>query len=180
MLDRFVGPLASPFANKLFLKLKTAGIGFQKSIVVAILAAGTGCFLAGMQIYAGALIFLLLAKLMGASAFSDATTTKKSFCVVAVDIITLSAFGFFLALGQMQTSTAAAFLILSLCIVGISRTGQIFLNVPQRHFTGQTESILFLLSCCLYPQGFAAIAAFFGILWMVGSAIQIVTIVRQN
>ncbi len=180
MLDRFFGPLISSATNKFYAALSSAGIDFQKYIISAVVTAGTGCFLAGMQLYYVGLIFLLISRIACAGAVLDAATSKRFFTTAVIDILTLSAFAFFFALGQMQSSTAAAFLILSLGVVGLARAGQIFLNVSQRHFTGQAETLLFLFACCLYPQGFAAIAALFGILWLVGGILQIAIIARQS
>lgn len=125
-----------------------------------------------MGIYLPALIFLLIAKLAVGFSGVEANSQKRQFGVLAVDTMTIAAFTFFFALSQPQTSTSAAFLILSLTLVGMARLAQQATGATQRHFTGHTETVLFVIACCLYPAGFAAIAALFGILWVVGGGVR--------
>jgi hypothetical protein len=94
-------------------------------------------------------------------------------------------FVFLFSLGQPQTGTAAAFLLLSYLIMMVAYLGQAALrardnnlSLPKGGLIGHSEIMIFMVACCVYPTAFPAFCALFGLLCLATAIIRALTFLR--
>ncbi len=173
MIDRFLSPFVFPFFKPVADKIIRGGMSFNKLLIATAVLSLTGCFLAAMQAYIPALLFMLLARLsQGVLEQARSARDHRMFAVFG-NIGFLASFVFFMSAGFLNPGISSIFLIFALTLVGMSRMAQTLADVPRRDFSGHSEIVVFLTMTCLFPQGFAWIATLFGFLWIVGAGMQL-------
>lgn len=173
MIDRFLSPVVFPFFKTVADKIIAGGLSFNKLLIATTILSLTGCFLAAMQVYIPALIFMLLARFAQAVLEQARSARDHSIFAVFSSIGFLASFVFFISAGFLSPGISSIFLIFALCLVGMARMAQTLADVPRRDFAGHGEIAIFLTLCCLFPQSFAWLATLFGFVWIVGAGLQL-------
>jgi hypothetical protein len=174
MLDNILGPRVSRLTLPIDSKIMAA-VSTPKLLGAFAVLFFTGCFAAALQFYPLAIICCLIA-LYALALYQKAG--RESLTNLALFGGT-GAFIFFFSLGLMNSALAGAFAILALGLCGMIRMIQQRAGAVQKDFSGYTEIALFILLSCLFPGGFAALAALFGLLWLAGAGWQMLTVLRD-
>jgi phosphatidylglycerophosphate synthase len=184
MLDGLLRPIVDPLLNAAAETLARLGISANMLTFSGFIVGMLSCFLLTVKAYDVAAILLIISRAFdlmdGAVARIKKTTSDwGGYLDIVLDFIVYAAFPFCFALGQPSGSLAAGFLLFS--YMGTAATFLAFaITAAKRGMTtdqtgeksffhqagliGATETVLFMLVCCFYPEGFSAFAAVFGIL----------------
>lgn len=182
MFDRHLRPLIDPPLNRLGHRLAAAG-ATANAVTMAGLLAGllaAGAIVIGA--FAVALVLILVSRLMdgldGAVARARGPSDFGGYLDITADFLFYGAVPLgFVLLDPAANGTAGAFLLLSFYVNGATFLGFAVLaekhglrsqshGVKSLYFTAGllegTETILFFVALCLWPQYFAAMAWVFG------------------
>jgi len=140
-------------------RLLKAGLKPNLLLMVSFLFGLIACFCVAFQAYIPAIIFIILNRFFD----SIAVNLKPINVSRMLDTLFFGSFIFFFSLGAVNTSMAAAFLLLSY-LIRLACANNI---IQKFNLIENSEIIIFMIVCCLFPQIFAAIAIFFAILCMV-------------
>ena len=190
MLDGILKPRLAPLMGKSADRVRQSGLTSTKLVLIAFAIGLTGCLVGSLQVFPLALIFILLNRFIAAIASvmdHDAEShSLTKYLAPLCDYIFFGAFAFFFTLAAPEHSMAAAFLILSYLAMAISQLSQKLLatngdtnDTPRGGIIETAEVTLFMTICCLYPPGFSAFAALFGLLcwatavWRIAATVKI-------
>lgn len=187
MLDSFIRPyLDAPLAR---IATPVAAWGFTANHITAaaFIVGLLACFAVGMQAYIAGLALMLLSRLLdgidGAVARINGPTPIGAYLDIVSDFIFYSMFVFFFALAEPNHALMATFVVFSFIGTGttflahallaekkgLPADGKSFYQV--RGLCEGTETILFFILICLWPDAFSAIAFLFGFLcWLTTGA----------
>ncbi len=197
MIDIQIRKLIDPPLDRIAGGLAKLGIGAN---AVTVFGFGLGlvcCAFIALQWYWLGLIFLLLNRIAdgldGAIARRTAATDLGGFLDAILDTIFYSAVPFAFAIADAQNTLPAAFLIFSFVGTGGSFLAYAIIAAKRKRAepSGKksffysvglmegTETILFFVAFCLWPQGFPLLAWIFGSLCWLTTALRILAGVRD-
>lgn len=186
MLDGLLRPHIEPVLNSWAGRVVAGGLTPNKLTLIGFgfgIAAG---FAVAMQIYLLGLLLILLNRffdgLAGAAAKSNGITPLGSYLDIICDFLVMASFVFLFSLGVSSSSLAAAFVIFSYLSMAVAYlafttfwTRDNLLATPRGGLVENTEVILFMIVCCIYPAGFPAVGAIFGLLCFTTAAMRVAT-----
>lgn len=175
MLDNLVRQKLSPFAENTATKLIAADI---RPNLLTLIGFGTGlvtCLCVGLGWFFPGLVLILLTRgffvLAGATARVTEITDLGILLDLYAEFFIFAGFAFFFCLAIPESSLAAGFLIFGYLVMGMAYAAHHFalarknkIQSPQGGLIGKTEVTIFMAACTLYPAGFPALAALFGLL----------------
>ncbi len=182
MLDAILKPHLLPHLDKAAEKAAQGGLSANKLTLIAFAIGLTGCFFAAMQIYMLGLIFILLNRALngiaGALARRAGPTDLGIMLDTLCDFIFFASFVFFFTLSAEGTSLAAAFLLFSYLVMGMTYLSHAAAGAtrgnprPRGGIIENAEMTAFMILCCVYPAGFAAFAALFGLICLASAVLR--------
>ncbi len=193
MLDTRVRRLIDPTLNRLALVLARLGLSANAMTILGFLLGAVGCVAIAWQSYEIALTFILLNRvadgLDGSIARRHGPTDVGGYLDIVLDMIFYSGVPFAFAVSRPEFTLPAAFLIYSFIGTGGSflayaaiaaKRGVTADSLGKKSFfysTGLiegTETVVFIVLCCLLPDRFAMLAWVFGALCWITTAGRIV------
>jgi phosphatidylglycerophosphate synthase len=184
MLDTLLRPLIDPPLSRVAKSLSDQGFMANRITWIGFVLGLAGCVCAGFQAYIPAMVLILLSRgldiLDGAVARAGGRVTEwGAYLDITLDFVIYAAFPVFFILGQPEHALAAAFLLFS--YIGTASTFLAFAIIAAKRgltttergeksfyhqggIVGATETVLFIMVCCLYPEAFSAFAVIFGLL----------------
>ena len=193
MLDSHLRPIIDPPLNRMGLRIARHGISANTvTLIGLVLGLATAAMIAAQQFWL-ALALVLASRLAdgldGAVARAHGVTDFGGYLDITADYVFYAAVPLaFVLLDPGANGVAGAFLLLTFYVNGGSFLG--FAVLAERHrmrsqthgtktlyFTGGllegTETILFFVALCLFPDWFAPLAWGFGVLVLVTTAARI-------
>ena len=190
MLDTRVRRLIDPLLDRVATVLVTLGWGANAVTVGGFLVGAAGCVAIGFAHYPLALLLLLLNRvadgLDGSIARRAGVTDVGGYLDIVLDLIFYSGVPFAFAVARPTLALPAAFLIYSFIGTGGSFLAYATIAAkrgvtadPERKksfyyaagLIEGTETIVFFVVCCLYPEHFAVLAwTFGGLCWLTTAA----------
>jgi phosphatidylglycerophosphate synthase len=192
MLDRFVTPLIKPAVDSLASKLVRRGAKADHVTVVAFVVGVAAAACIALQYFGVAVVLILVSRLCdaldGAVARHTSPTDAGGFLDISLDFLFYASIPLGFAIAQPSTNALPAAVLLA-CFIG---TGSSFLafaalaakrdlksiDYPQKSFyflgglTEATETLIFFIVMCFWPERFDSLAYLF-------SALCCVTIVAR-
>lgn len=184
MLDGLLRPLVDPLLNKAAVSLGKLGFSANLITGVGFIVGMLACFALTVKAYDLAAFFIILSRIFDlldgvVARIKNQASDWGGYLDIVLDFIIYAAFPFFFALGQPSVALAAGFLLFF--YMGTATTFLAFATAAakrgivteqtgkksfyhQSGIIGASETVLFMLVCCFYPDGFSAFAAVFGIL----------------
>lgn len=178
MLDAFIKPhIENPLQATASL-LSKSGLGQIPLLLIGFGIALGGCFAIGMASYIPGLILILLGRFVAAIVFSMTEQTQVSsafarYLTIFLEWIVYAAFILFFAL-SLNNYFAACIMLFGytgfcaslIALYNIPQTEELPLLHPAR-LIEETEILIFMGLCCLFPAAFSFFALLFGIaLWV--------------
>jgi phosphatidylglycerophosphate synthase len=181
VLDARVRPWIDPLLNRVAVRLAKLGLGANFVTVVGFLLGILGCVAIVFEFYQVALSFILLNRigdgLDGALARRTGPSDLGGYLDIVLDTLFYSAVPFAFALARPENLLPAAFLIYSFVGTGGSFLAYAIIAAKRKMTTecqGKksffysvglmegTETILFFLAFCMFPERFGILAWVFG------------------
>lgn len=184
MLDTLLRPIINPLLDNIAIQLSKTSLTANRLTWLGFAFGITGCFFAGFQVYVAGLFFILLGRvcdlLDGPLARAKGGANDfGGYLDILLDFIVYAAFPVMFALGQPHHASAAAFLLFS--YMGTSTAFLAFAAIAAKRgiestqtgeksffhqggLVGATETVLFIIVCCLMPAAFSAFAVIFGVM----------------
>lgn len=189
MLDSFAAPKLSSFFDKVAGKFLGVGIGATKLTLIGFILGLIGCFCVGMQQYIPGLALLILSQIFdgidGAAARQTTITEKGALLDTLCDFIIYAAFPLFFIMAGAEHAIAGAFLLVSYVAMMCSyllHCQYTKKGIPDENVSGgiigHTEMIVFMILCCLYPPGFSAFSAVFGMACLATAILRVMAILK--
>jgi phosphatidylglycerophosphate synthase len=188
MLDSLIRPRLSPVMDKVAVKVSQSGLTANQLTLIGFAFGFIGCFLIGLQLYAIALVLILIALLFdgldGAVARASAQTELGIFLDMITGVILFAAFPFFFMLSAPEHSMAAGVLLFAMLVMGMINLSYDFFAMKKNAAPAKgglvelTEITLFMILCCLWPVGFSGIAAMFALMCLVTGLMRFVAIIK--
>ena len=194
MLDTRVRLLIDPVLDRLAVVLARLGLSANAMTVLGFLFGAAGCVAIAWQSYGIALTLVLLNRvadgLDGSIARRQGPTDVGGYLDIVLDMIFYSGVPFAFAVSRPEFTLPAAFLIYSFIGTGGSflayaaiaaKRGVTADRLGKKSFfysTGLiegTETVVFIVVCCLLPDRFAMLAWVFGSLCWITTAGRIIT-----
>lgn len=181
MLDTYVRPLvASPLQN-ITASVSKSGLSANQLTIIGFVLGMVACLLVAMEHYFAGLLFVLLNRVFdgldGAVARLSAPTDFGRYLDTVLNTVFHSAFVFFFALGASEYDNNGAALFLILAYIAIVASALAYDSIAATRpaveapsvfhpasLVGGTETLIFMILCCLLPQLFSAFALLFAIL----------------
>lgn len=198
MLDTRVRQLIDPTLDRLGSILARQGLGANMVTVLGFLFGAAGCVAIAIQYYGLALALIGLNRIAdgldGAIARRRGTTDVGGYLDIVLDMIFYSGVPFAFAVSRPEFSLPACFLIYSFIGTGGSFLAYAAISAKRGVTTDSlgkksfyysagliegTETVIFLVLCCVIPDRFAALAWSFGTLCWVTTAGRIAVGVRN-
>ena len=175
MLDTAFKSFMSPFTQKRAERISQSGLTAAKLVLLALVIGLVACFTTALQIFPLSIILILVCRfLAGMAAALDQGAQSNhlaAYLAPLCDYTFFGAFAFFFTLAMPEHSMAAAFLVFSYLVMGMTYLSQIIVydrmavaEQPRSGLVETTEITIFMIICCLYPPGFSAFAALFALL----------------
>lgn len=174
MLDSLIRPHLVPVMDNMAVKVAESKLTANQITLVGLFLGFLGCFFVGLQLYALGLVLLaiwfFLDGLDGAVARATIQTELGAYWGMMTKVILFAAFPFFFALSQTEHSLAAASLLFSYVLMGMTNLAYDFFALKKgaaearRGIVENGEIMVFMVICCIYPDGFSAFAAFMALL----------------
>jgi phosphatidylglycerophosphate synthase len=189
MIDSFLRPHVLPFMDSIAAKTVQGGLSANKLTLIAYMIGMIGCFAVAMQAYPFGLVLLLLNRFIDGLAESAARqngiTEFGTILDTLCDYLVFAGFAFFFSLSAMETILASAFLILSYLAMGMAYMAHAWVlakknipDMPHGGIVGNSEMIIFISLCCLYPPLYAGFAAVFALLCWTTAALRFLAAVK--
>ena len=160
MIDSFVKHITQNILSGWSNKISQSGMDDKKLIYFSFFFGVLSCLCVAFQAYMPALIFIALNRFFDSLAYG---LNSHSNLVSIFDVSFFGGFIFFFSFGTTNTSMAA----LCLMFTYLLRLACTQKPSVQKNIVENTEIIIFMILCCLFPQIFAAIAILFAIICMV-------------
>jgi len=184
MLDSLIRPKIEPFLDRMAGEVAKQGLSANHVTLIGFCTGMAGCVAAGFHGYLAALLLILVGRLCdgldGAVARQQGRVSDfGGFADIVADFILYAGFVFFFALGAPHHTLAAAFLLfsymgtastfLAYSIIAGKRGMETSRNGEKSFFHASglvegSETIAFMVLCCLFPDAFSALAVLFGLL----------------
>lgn len=183
MIDSLTKPFLLPQIDALAAKTDQSGLSANQLTLIAFAIGLCGCFAVGLSAYPFGLLLLLIGRfidaLAGAVARRKGVTEKGIVLDVLCDYLIFAGFAFLFSLSASNTSMSCAFLLFSYLAMGVAYLAHAWLlarrgatELPRGGLVENGEMIVFMIVCCLYPVGYAAIAVVFGFLCWVTAGLR--------
>lgn len=175
MLDAFVRPRVIPVLDKLAGTVRASNVTATQIIFFSFIIGIAGMLAIGLGAYMPGLAFLighrLLLGISGSFQRAGQTSPFENYAVTASRWIVNAGFVFFFAMSLPAQAMAAAFILFAYAALqAVSHPSVIAMDKPVYALGGlaeETEIVLFMILCCLFPYAFAAIAVLFGTLCII-------------
>jgi phosphatidylglycerophosphate synthase len=193
MLDRYITPLIKPAVDILASKIAGRGVKADHVTLLAFAMGVGGAVCIALQYYGFAVVLILVSRLCdaldGAVARHTSSTDAGGFLDISLDFLFYASIPLAFALAQPVVNALPAAVLLA-CFIG---TGSSFLafaalaakrgidNIAYPHksfyflggLTEATETLVFFIAMCLWPQHFSTLAYLFSALCCVTIATRI-------
>lgn len=182
MLDSLFKPAITPQLSNAATKLSENGLNADRTTIIAYALGLFSCLAIGFQSYLLAVILLIASRGIDAVAkHMGGATGIGSKLRPTLNVLLMSAFVFFFAIGQDHQALAAAFLILTYAVLFSFAVA----NAPTSdgafhpaNIVENSELAIFMVLICLTPGAFSAYTAIFVIMCWVTIAGRVWTVVK--
>lgn len=191
MIDTLLRPHFLPVIDGMAAKTAQGGLTANKLTLIGFAFGIGGCFAIGMQAYAFGLMLILIGRFMdglaGSIARQTGTTDFGTILDLYLDYMLFAAFSFFFSLSAMETMLASTLFIFSLLAMGTAYLAHAWVlakknvaEMPRGGLIENGEMIVFMAVCCLYPPGYAAVAALFALLCWTTAVLRFVKALKES
>lgn len=191
MIDTLLRSRLLPVIDGMAAKTAQSGLTANKLTLIGFSFSLAGCFAVGMQAYPFGLLLLLIGRyldgLAGAIARLNGTTDTGTVIDILCDYIAFGAFAFFFSLSATETMLASTIFIFSLLAMGMAYLAHAWIlakrniaGMPRGGLVENGEMIVFMIVCCLYPPGYAAVAALFSLLCWTTAVLRFIAALQSS
>ena len=189
MIDRYIQPRIMAFLEPAAARTRQSGLGPRALILFGFMAGIAAIFCAALQIYAAALLLLVIGRslrtLSVVMAQPGGFSKKESYADTVCDFTLYGGFVFLFGLGVNGSGTAAAFLLFSYLLMAVAFFAGTLARNEKKFETAQggiierTEMFVFMVVCCVYPALFPALCAVFGLLCITSAMLRLITTLKS-
>ncbi len=191
MIDTLLRPNLLPVIDGMAAKTAQSGLTANKLTLMGFALSFGGCFAIGMQAYPFGLLLLLIGRyldgLAGAVARQNGTTEAGTILDILCDYLVFASFAFFFSLSATETMLASTLFIFSLLAMGMAYLAHAWVlakknvaEMPRGGLVENGEMIVFIMICCLYPPGYAAVTALFALLCWTTAILRFIAALKSS
>ena len=191
MIDTLLRSHLIPVIDGMAAKTAQSGLTANKLTLIGFALSLGGCYAVGMQAYTLGLVLLLIGRfldgLAGSIARQNGPTELGTILDVLCDYLVFAAFAFFFSLSDLETMLASTFFVFSLLAMGMSYLAHAWVlakknitDMPRGGVVENGEMIVFMIACCMYPDGYAAVAVLAALLCWTTAILRFIASLKSS